>query len=229
MRKPTNCLIHIVYHALAIIVLMLSITSSYAEGSRSESDVAIEFTTPEISKAIFTCSAQWDEYCSDQQSVAAPQGYKICEHLVTVSEQQGDSSHEIVDESDQQVSVKFAAKGNLDRYNKQSSYIEIIVRLHGVRNGEPCEKLPEPVVEETPEPTPHACACSPWIYASEAQECLSKGKKCEKMQADVHCVTDKTSCRDIQRKTCPNVVGLDQSKSNKRLYITDSPHCAAQD
>ena len=187
--------------------------------------------TPEIATATFTCAAQWDEHCSDEQTLPIPKGYKLCKHVIAAKEQTGNSFYNVTEVTDHSVSLHYEAKGNLDRYKPKNSYIEIHISLHGVRKNESCDPVPLPVVVEPAIPTPHACACTPLIEAEDANTCLAKGeqsfgKSCDSLHVTVSCVADKTTCREIHRKNCPSNASLDKSKSNKRLYIKNSPYCA---
>ena len=96
---------------------------------------------------------------------------------------------------------------------------------------------PEPAQEET-KPAPvsyhgpkvHACACSAWIDAMKVHECLVIGhgrdnKDCGTFQTSIICVTGKDECRDLQKEFCPQIVGIDQTNSKKRIYVENSPYC----
>jgi hypothetical protein len=102
--------------------------------------------------------------------------------------------------------------------------------------------LPSPDIEtintstaapETPVDAPtkvHACACSQWLNWMKVEHCLTKEQRadrppCDSYQVTIQCVTSKDECRAIQKDNCPQIAGLNQSTSYKRLYIENSPYC----
>jgi len=76
----------------------------------------------------------------------------------------------------------------------------------------------------------HACACSQWLNWMKVEHCLSKEQRsdrppCDSYEVTIQCVNSKDECRSIQKENCPQVVGLNQSTSLKRLFIENSPYC----
>jgi len=192
---------------------------------------AYSFTPPEIASGTFSCVSKWDEKCEDSQTLSAPQGYKICKHDVKVIESKGDNSHEVVSVDEQNLTIAFSAKGNLDRIRQKDSSIKISVSLLGVRVNEECNPKPKPAEEDLGPPKIHACACAPLIKEEYVEKCLATGKAkygeaCDLDGVQLQCFASKNECREHNRKNCDAVVGLDKSKSKKRLFIPNSPLCA---
>lgn len=190
--------------------------------------VAFSFTPPEVASGTFSCVAKWDEQCEDSQSVSVPQGYKMCSHKVDVTEQTGDGDYAIVSSDEASLNLTIRAKGNLDRIRQKDSSISIRIALLGVRTDEECD--PKPVVIDPGPPKIHACACAPLLNAENTAKCLKNGEGkygaiCKLDNVEWQCLASKGDCREHHRKTCDATVGIDKSKSNKRLYITDSPFC----
>jgi hypothetical protein len=81
-------------------------------------------------------------------------------------------------------------------------------------------------------PKVHACACSQWIDAGKLTNCLEQGHardnvSCETFVATIQCVSSRDECRAIQQDSCYQVMGLNQTTSQKRIYVADSPYCQA--
>ena len=79
-------------------------------------------------------------------------------------------------------------------------------------------------------PKIHACACSQWIDAGKVTSCLELGSgrdktSCDTFAAAIQCVTSREDCRAIQQDTCYQVMGLNQTTSQKRIFVSDSPYC----
>jgi len=109
------------------------------------------------------------------------------------------------------------------------------------------EKKPAPTIEKTAEiatPTPaaktavatpqeakpDACACSQWIDADKVFNCLANGHgrenaKCDSYATTIQCVTSKDECRESQKENCPQIAGLNQTTSKKRIFVPNSPYC----
>jgi hypothetical protein len=78
--------------------------------------------------------------------------------------------------------------------------------------------------------TPHACACSQYLNWIKVENCLAREKRddrppCDSYEVTIQCVASREQCRSLQKDNCPQVVGLNQSTSFKRLYIENSPYC----
>lgn len=76
----------------------------------------------------------------------------------------------------------------------------------------------------------HACACSQWLNWMKVENCLAKEQRgdrppCDSYEVNIQCVTSKDECRSIQKDNCPQVAGLNQSTSQKRLFVENSPYC----
>jgi len=87
-----------------------------------------------------------------------------------------------------------------------------------------------PVVAPANELKPHACACSQWIDADKVFSCLTRGHgrdnaSCDSYAATIQCVASKEECHESQVENCPQVMGLNRTTSNKRLFVIDSPYC----
>lgn len=78
-----------------------------------------------------------------------------------------------------------------------------------------------------------ACACSQWLNWMNVERCLERGKgkegvSCDSYPTSIQCVSSKAECQAIHKNDCPQVVGLNQSTSLKRLFIENSPYCLPQ-
>jgi len=76
----------------------------------------------------------------------------------------------------------------------------------------------------------HACACSQWLNWMKVEHCLTKEQRsdrppCDSYQVTIQCVKSKEECRALQKDSCPQVAGLNQSTSQKRLFVENSPYC----
>jgi len=85
----------------------------------------------------------------------------------------------------------------------------------------------------TSEPRPHACACSQWIDADKVFNCLANGHgrdnvTCDSYATTIQCVTSKDECHESQKENCPQIAGLNQTTSRKRIFVPDSPYCQKQ-
>lgn len=96
------------------------------------------------------------------------------------------------------------------------------------------------IVDTAPAPVPakptddlantHACACSQWLNWMKVERCLAQEKRadrppCDSYEVTIQCVSSKEECRAMQKDNCPQIVGLNQSTSLKRLFIENSPYC----
>jgi len=232
------------------------------------------FTPPEVAIGTFSCKAEWNQFCEDQKTIKVPEGHKLCKNTITVKEQMGDSSYEIVSTDSQGVTVKFHAKGNRDRIKQQGASIIFNISLLGVRENVDCisgamkkpsvainpapepkaaviaEKITETKIEAKPaeattlapapivspttaitqEQKPHACACSQWIDADKVFNCLANGHgrdnvKCDSFSTTIQCVASKEECHESQKENCPQIAGLNQTTSKKRIFVLNSPYC----
>lgn len=77
---------------------------------------------------------------------------------------------------------------------------------------------------------PHACACSTWIDAIKVNNCLVVGHgrdnvDCSTFQASITCVNTRDDCRALWKEFCPEIAGLDQTASKKRIFVENSAYC----
>lgn len=96
----------------------------------------------------------------------------------------------------------------------------------------PEEKITPATAPAITLPKVHACACSQWIDAGKVTNCLQQGHardnvSCESFSTTIQCVTSRDECREIQKDDCYQVMGLNQTTSQKRIYVADSPYCHA--
>jgi len=110
----------------------------------------------------------------------------------------------------------------------------------------PSKTIEDPVESTNPTPTSaptpatvetvdakinsHACACSQWLTWMKVEHCLTKEQRedrppCDSYQVTIQCVNSKEECRALQKDSCPQVAGLNQSTSQKRLFVENSPYC----
>lgn len=90
-----------------------------------------------------------------------------------------------------------------------------------------------PTIPASTLPKVHACACSQWIDAGKVTSCLELGLgrdkvTCDTFSAAIQCVTSREECRNLHQDTCYQVMGLNQTTSQKRIFVSDSPYCINQ-
>jgi len=198
------------------------------------------------------CSAAWNELCEDKKIISVPDNYRLCHQEISIAEQSGDASYQVVATDSTSITVYFRAKGNQDRLKQKGAAIKLNVGLFGVEKTDTCEEstavaMPgstEPEISITPaasipdnsitnaatQENPHACACSQWLNWMKVEQCLSRPQRpdrppCDSYEVTIQCVSSKDICRNIQKDNCPQVVGLNQSTSLKRLFIENSSYC----
>jgi len=76
----------------------------------------------------------------------------------------------------------------------------------------------------------NACACSQMIDADKVTRCLTYGQtrdksSCDTLGASLQCVASKADCRELQKQGCVPVLGIDQTNSQQRIYVPESPYC----
>lgn len=124
---------------------------------------------------------------------------------------------------------------------KESETCEDVAPVQAVEIPAPTPPNDSEVAKEMPAPTPEpepkpvdaamdACACSQWLNWMKVERCLTQEKRadrpsCDSYEVTIQCVTSKEECRSIQKDSCAQVVGLNQSTSLKRLFVENSPYC----
>jgi len=76
----------------------------------------------------------------------------------------------------------------------------------------------------------HACACSQMLAAEKLSRCLAYGEtrehaSCDTLGASIQCVASKDECHELQNNSCYQMLGINQSTSQKRVFVPDSIYC----